>query len=196
INRLFEGTNEINRLLVPGTLLKRAMTGELPLLAAAKTVSKELASLSLTSPEEGLPGLLQLVQKAKKVCLMVSGLAAQNLGNEIKDNQYVLLGLAEMILQTYSMESAVLRAIKVQDMNLSEEHKSFVEKAATLTTFSAFNILEAQAKEVVCAVDKGDTQQTVLAGIRKLVRRPNVDMIGLRQQIAQAVIEKGKYPVR
>jgi alkylation response protein AidB-like acyl-CoA dehydrogenase len=196
INRLFEGTNEINRLLVPGTLLKRAMTGELPILAAAKTVSKELMSLSLSSPEEGLAGLLQLVQKAKKVCLMVSGLAVQNLGNEIKDNQYVLLGLAEMVLQTYSMESAVLRAIKVQDMELSDEHKSFVEKAATLTTFSAFNILEVQAKEVVCAVDKGDTQQTVLAGIRKLVRRPNVDMIGLRQQIAQAVIDKGKYPVR
>ncbi len=196
INRLFEGTNEINRLLVPGTLLKRAMTGELPLLAAAKAVSKELMSLGLASQEEGLASLLQLVQKAKKVCLMVAGLAAQNLGNSLKDNQYVLLGLAEMVLHTYSMESAVLRAIKVQEIDLSGEHKSFVEKAATLVAYSAFNTVEQHAKEVVCAVEKGDSRQTVLAGVRKLLRRPTIDIIGLRQEIAQAVIEKGKYPIR
>lgn len=195
INRLFEGTNEINRLLVPGTLLKRAMTGELPLLAAAKAVSKDLLSGGLSSDEEGLAGLTQMTQKAKKLFLMAAGLAAQNLGNELKDNQYVLMGLAEMVLQIYAMESAVLRARKVQDMSVSEEHKAFVEKAATLGTFGAFNILEQHAKEVLCAVEKGDALHTVLAGMRKLVRRPTVDMIGLRKDIAQMVIEKGKYGV-
>ncbi|OLN29707.1 acyl-CoA dehydrogenase family protein [Desulfosporosinus metallidurans] len=196
INRLFEGTNEINRLLVPGTLLKRAMTGELPLLQAAKAVSKELVSGGMSSDAEGLEGLTQITQKAKKLVLMAAGLAAQNLGAGLKDNQFVLMGLAEMVLQVYAMESAVLRARKVQTLDVSDQHKAFVEKAATLGTYEAFNILEQQAKEVLCAVEKGDSLSTVLAGMRKLVRRPTVDMIGLRQEIAQYVIEKEEYPTR
>lgn len=195
INRLFEGTNEINRLLVPATLLKRAMTGELPLLQAAQAVSKDLVSAGM-SDAEGLAGLNQMTQKAKKLCLMAAGLAAQNLGMALKDNQYVLMGMAEMVLQVYAMESGVLRAQKVQTLDVSDEHKAFVEKAATLGAFGAFNILEQQAKEVLCAVEKGDSLSTVLAGMRKLVRRPNVDMIGMRQEIANYVIEKGHYPTR
>ncbi|AGA70656.1 acyl-CoA dehydrogenase [Desulfitobacterium dichloroeliminans LMG P-21439] len=196
INRLFEGTNEINRLLVPGTLLKRAISGELPLLAAAKNVSKDLMSASLGSEGEGLDALLDMTQKAKKLCLMASGIAAQNLGMELKDNQYVLLGLAEMVLQVYAMESGVLRALKVQGMDVTDDHKLFVEKAATLGAYSAMNIIEQHAKEVIGAAEQGDSLSTVLAGIRKLVRRPNVDMIGLRQEIAKLVVEKGKYPIR
>lgn len=194
INRLFEGTNEINRLLVPGTLLKRAMTGELPLLQAAQAVSKDLLSGGMGGDAEGLAGLNQMTQKAKKLCLMAAGLAAQNMGMALKDNQFVLTGMAEMVLQVYAMESAVLRAQKVQTLNVSDEHKAFVEKAATLGAYGAFNILEQQAKEVLCAVEKGDSLSTVLAGMRKLVRRPNVDMIGMRQEIAQYIIEKEVYP--
>lgn len=196
INRLFEGTNEINRLIVPGTLLKRALTGELPLLAAAKAVSKELLSGGLSSEAEGLEGLLQMTQKAKKAFLLAAGVAAQNLGNDLKDNQYVLLGLAEMVLQIYAMESGVLRALKVQELDVSEEHKQFVEKAATLGAFEAMNVIEQQAKEVLCAAEKGDSLSTILAGLRKLVRRPNTDMIELRQELAKAVIAKEKYPIR
>lgn len=196
INRLFEGTNEINRLIVPGTLLKRALTGELPLLAAAKAVSKELLSGGLSSEGEGLEGLLQMTQKAKKAFLLAAGVAAQNLGNDLKDNQYVLLGLAEMVLQIYAMESGVLRALKVQELDVSEEHKQFVEKAATLGAFEAMNVIEQQAKEVLCAAEKGDSLSTILAGLRKLVRRPNTDMIELRQELAKAVIAKEKYPIR
>lgn len=195
INRLFEGTNEINRLLVPGTLLKRAMTGELPLLQAAQAVSKELVSAGLGGDAEGLAALNQMTQKAKKLCLMAAGLAAQNVGMALKDNQFVLTGMAEMVLQVYAMESAVLRAQKVQTLEVSDEHKEFVKKAATLGAYSAFNILEQQAKEVLCAVEKGDSLSTVLAGMRKLVRRPNVDMIGMRQELAKYIIEKEGYPV-
>ena len=182
-----------HRLLVPLTLLKRAMAGELPLLQAAQAVSKDLVSLA-ASNDEGLAGLNQMTQKAKKLCLMAAGIAAQNMGMALKDNQYVLTGLAEMILQVYAMESGVLRAQKVQSLNVSDEHKAFVEKAATLGAYEAFIILEQQAKEVLCAVEKGDSLSTVLAGMRKLVRRPNVDMIGMRQEIAKYVIAKGSYP--
>jgi len=195
INRLFEGTNEINRLLVPGTLLKRAMSGELPLLQAAAAVSKDLISAGMGNQAEGLEALNQMTQKAKKLCLMAAGLAAQNVGMALQENQYVLTGMAEMVLQVYVMESGVLRAQKVQTMDVSDEHKAFVEKAATLGAYTAFNILEQQAKEVLCAVEKGDSLNTVLAGVRKLVRRPNVDMIGLRQEIAKYIIEKEGYPV-
>ncbi|AFQ43511.1 acyl-CoA dehydrogenase family protein [Desulfosporosinus meridiei] len=195
INRLFEGTNEINRLLVPGTLLKRAMTGELPLLQAAQAVSRDLVSVGMGGNAEGLEALNQMTQKAKKLCLMAAGLAAQNLGMALKDNQFVLTGMAEMVNQVYAMESAVLRAQKVQTLDVSAEHKVFVEKAATLGAYAAFNILEIQAKEVLCAVEKGDSLSTVLAGMRKLVKRPNVDMIGMRQEIAKYIIEKEGYPV-
>ncbi|WP_434511170.1 acyl-CoA dehydrogenase family protein [Desulfitobacterium sp. AusDCA] len=194
INRLFEGTNEINRLLVPGTLLKRALSGELPLLSAAKAVSKELLSPGLNPNEEGLAGLLQMTQKAKNAFLLAAGLAAQNLGKSLQENQFVLLGLAEMVLQIYVMESGILRAIKVQELNVPTEHKRFVENAATLGAYEAMNILEQQGKEVMCAVEKGDALSTVLAGLRRLTRRSMVDLIGLRQEIAQAVIEKEKYP--
>lgn len=196
INRLFEGTNEINRLLVPGTLLKRAMNGELPLLQAAQNVSKDLMSVGLAGEEEGLEALLGLVGKAKKLCLMAAGIAAQNLGMELKDNQYVLMGLAEMVLQVYAMESAVLRAMKVQDMDVTDDHKLFVEKAATLGCYNAMNILEQNAKEVICAAAEGDSLSTVLAGMRKLTRRPNVNVLGLKEEIAAMVVEKGKYPIR
>lgn len=196
INRLFEGTNEINRLLVPATLLKRAMTGELPLLAAAKDVAKDLLGGSLSQEDEGLNGLRQLVQKAKKVFLMAAGSAVQSQGNALKDNQFVLMALAEMVLLIYSAESAVLRALKVQTLDLPSEHKAFTDQAAQLATYAAFNELEQQAKEVLAATVSGDALTTALAGVRKLSRRPNVNMIGLRQGIASLVIEKGKYPLR
>ncbi|MCL4440634.1 MAG: hypothetical protein M1609_08605 [Firmicutes bacterium] len=196
INRLFEGTNEINRLLVPGTLLKRALAGELPLFAAAMNVQKDLMTMSLSAEEEGIGVLGQLVQQGKKLAVLAVGLAAQNMGTQLKDDQYVLMGLAEMVLHLYAMESAVLRPQKVQAFNVSDEHKVFVEKAATLGAFSAFNILEQHTKEVVCAVEKGDSLKTVLAAVRKLSRRPAADIIGLRREVAGMVIAKGKYPLR
>ncbi|KLU58618.1 putative acyl-CoA dehydrogenase [Peptococcaceae bacterium CEB3] len=196
INRIFEGTNEINRLLVPGTLLKRAMSGELPLLQAAQAVGKELLSAGPASQEEGLGGVLRLVQKGKKLFLMAAGLAAQNEGNALKDNQFVLMALAEMVLQIYAAESAVLRAMKLAGLEVQAKHQLFAAKAATLASYTAFNSLEQQAKEVLCAVEKGDALATVLAGVKKLARRPNVDMIGLRREIAAMTIEQGKYPLR
>jgi len=196
INRIFEGTNEINRLLVPGTLLKRALAGELPLLEAAKGVSKDLLAAGAAAEEEGLAGLLQLVAKAKKIGLLAAGLAAQNLGNSLKDNQYVLLALGEMVLQIYTLESAVLRAAKVQSLDVGAEHARFAEQAAALTAFSAFNVLEEQAKEIICAVETGDALRTVLSGLKKLVRRPAVNLIGLREEVARMVIGRGKYPIR
>lgn len=195
INRLFEGTNEINRLLVPGTLLKRALQGELPLMSAAQSVSRELLAGGLAAPEEGLAGLRRLVQKGKKAWLMAAGLAVQNLGQSLQNNQYVLLGLAEMVLQIYAMESGVARALKVQTLPLPDEHKDFAGKAAALGAWTAFNILELQAKEVLCAVEKGDALQTALAGLRKLVRRPNPNTMALREEIAALVVAAGKYPL-
>ena len=127
---------------------------------------------------------------------MAAGTAVQSQGNALKDNQYVLMALAEMVLQIYAAESAVLRALKVQGLDLPLEHKAFTEKAATLAAYTAFIELEQQAKEVLSATSTGDALTTALAGVRKLSRRPNMDMIGLRQSIAKIVIEKGKYPVR
>ncbi|CAA7601633.1 Acyl-CoA dehydrogenase/oxidase C-terminal [Acididesulfobacillus acetoxydans] len=196
INRIFEGTNEINRLLVPGTLLKRAMSGELPLLQAAQAVGKELLSASPAGQEEGLGGVLRLVQKGKKLFLMAAGLAAQREGNALKDNQFVLMALAEMVLQIYAAESAVLRAMKLEGLEVQAKHKLFAAKASTLAAYTAFNSLEQQAKEVICAVEKGDAQATALAGVKKLARRANADLIGLRRELAAMTVEQGKYPLR
>lgn len=194
INRLFEGTNEINRLLVSGTLLKRGQSGDLPLFAAAKAISKELLAAAL-APAAGLKGLLQLAAQAKKIWLMTAGLAAQSFGNALKDDQFVLMALAEMVLQIYALESAVLRAVKLESLLVSKANRDFAAKSATLAVYEGFNILQEQAAEVLNATVQGDAMQTALAGLRKLARRPNWNVIDIRRQIARMVMGQEGYPL-
>jgi alkylation response protein AidB-like acyl-CoA dehydrogenase len=194
INRIFEGTNEINRLIITGFLLKRAMSGQLPLMPAIKKLMDEV--LSGPSVGEELEGPLaeerKLVTSAKKLGLFVAGAATQKYMQAIQDQQEVMGAIADMVIETYAMESAVLRAQKIAERN--GENAASLPIAMTRVYLSqAMEKIEAAARKVIAAVADGDMLRTQLAILRRLAKHDPFNTIELRQQIAQKVIERGKY---
>ena len=194
INRIFEGTNEINRMIITGFLLKRAMSGQLPLMPAIKKLMDEV--LSGPSMGEDLEGPLaeerKLVASAKKLGLFVSGAATQKYMQAIQDQQEVMGAIADMVIETYAMESAVLRAQKI--VAHSSEAAAALPIAMTRVYLSqAMEKIEAAARKVIAAVADGDMLRTQLAILRRLAKHEPFNTIELRQQIAQKMIERGKY---
>lgn len=195
INRIFEGTNEINRLLVPGTLLKKAMKGELPLFEKATTLQEELMMMM---PEEvGTETLEQekyLVRNAKKIVLLGAGLAAQKYMQKIEQEQEILANLADMVAEVYNMESAILRTEKA--IQQSGEDKNNLKVLYTqVYVQEAFNRIEADAKETLIAVEEGDTLRMMLSSLRKLTRHTPTNVIAKKREIAAQIIEAEKYIV-
>jgi len=194
INRIFEGTNEINRLIITGFLLKRAMSGQLPLMPAIKKLMDEV--LSGPSIGEDLEGPLaeerKLVMAAKKLGLFVAGAATQKYMQTIQDQQEVMGAIADMVIETYAMESAVLRAQKIAERN-GEKAASLPIAMTRVYLSQAMDKIEAAAKKVIAAVADGDMLRTQLAILRRLAKHEPFNTIELRQQIAQKVIERGKY---
>jgi butyryl-CoA dehydrogenase len=194
INRIFEGTNEINRLIITGFLLKRAMSGQLPLMPAIKKLMDEV--LSGPSIGEDLEGPLaeerKLVTQAKKLGLFAAGAATQKYMQAIQDQQEIMGAIADMTIETYAMESAVLRAQKIADAK--GESAAALPIAMTRVYLSqAMDKVESAAKKVIAAVADGDTLRTQLAILRRLAKYEPFNTIDLRQQIAGKVIERGKY---
>ncbi len=194
INRIFEGTNEINRLIITGFLLKRAMSGQLPLMPAIKKLMDEV--LAGPSASEELEGPLaderKLVAQAKKLGLFVSGSATQKYMQAIQDQQEVMGAIADMVIQTYAMESAVLRAQKIAGSK--GETAAALPVAMTRVYLSqAMETIEASAKKIIAAVAEGDVLRTQLAILRRLAKHEPFNTIELRQLIAQKTIERGKY---
>lgn len=195
INRIFEGTNEINRLLVPGTLLKKAMKGELPLLQKAQGLQEELMMMM---PEEvGDETLAQekhLLKNAKKIVLLGAGLAAQKYMQKIENEQEILVNLADMVAEVYNMEAAILRTEKA--INKSGEAQNEQKLLYTqVYVQEAFNRIEADAKETLIAVEEGDTLRTMLSSLRKLTRHTPTNVIAKKREIAAKIIEEEKYIV-
>ena len=194
INRIFEGTNEINRLIITGFLLKRAMSGQLPLMPAIKKLMDEV--LSGPSVGEELDGLLteerKVVGQAKKLGLFAAGAATQKYMQAIQDQQEIMGAIADMTIESYAMESAVLRAQKISETK--GEAAAAVPIAMTRVYLTqAMEKIESAAKKVIAAVADGDMLRTQLAILRRLAKYEPFNTIELRQQIAQKVIERGKY---
>ncbi|AKU26267.1 acyl-CoA dehydrogenase family protein [Geobacillus stearothermophilus] len=195
INRIFEGTNEINRLLVPGMYLKKALKGELPLFQKAQQLQEEL--MMMTAEEPGTGALEQekyLVRNAKKIALMVAGLAAQKFGPKIEEEQEVLVNIADIVANIYAMESALLRTEKAINAGGEEKHK---QKLLYTQIFcqEAFNEIEAHAKETLVAVEQGDTLRMMLAALRRLTRHTPINVIAKKREAAAALIEAERYIV-
>lgn len=191
INRIFEGTNEINRMLVPGMLLRKAMKGEIPLFQAAKALQEELMGIP-TFDFEAEAGLLEaeakLVANLKKIALFVAGVAAQKYGKALAEQQVVLSRLADLCIAAYTAESTLLRALK--DAGKRGEAAAAVPVAiARIACEQAMSRVEGLAREALAAMESGDTLTTMLAALRRLLRRTPADTVALRDRIAAKLVE-------
>jgi len=194
INRLFEGTSEINRLLTTGMLLRRAQRGRLGLIPAALAVAQELTSPSLgEEPGSGmLAEEIRLVGMVKKAALFAAGVAVQKYLETIEEQQEVLAAISDLIIETFAMESGLLRALKAAQRDGEE---AAATKIAMIRTYinDALPRVDASAKTVLAAVEEGDTLRTELAGLRRLLRYTPVNSVALRRQIAERQIAQGRY---
>ena len=194
VNRIFEGTNEINRLLIPGMLMKKALKGDLPLLAAAKALQDEIMSPSMSMPDDG-DGVLSAEARAcvtfKKVVLMVAGTAMQRYGTKLEQEQEVLSYLADILIDTYTAESAVLRArdAAARKLNNAEMH----QHAARITVNEAAGRIELAARSALAAMADGDVLRTQLAALRRLMKITPVNTVVMRRALADATASAGGY---
>lgn len=194
INRIFEGTNEINRLIITGFLLKRAMSGQLPLMPAIKQIMDEvLAGPSTADEAEGLLAEEQkLVASMKKLGLFAAGAATQKYMQAIQDQQEIMGAIADMTMEVYAMESALIRAQKIAAAQ-GEAAAALPIAATRLYLAKAADKIESSARKVIAAVADGDMLRTQLSILRRLAKRDPYNVIELQQEIAQEVIERGKY---
>ena len=195
INRIFEGTNEINRLVITGFLLKRAMSGQLPLMPAIKKLMDEvLAGTRDEAPEGLLVEERKMVAAAKKMGLFAAGVATQKYMQSIQDQQEIMGAIANIVIDTYAMESAVLRAQKLAQNN-GESKASFAIAMTQVYLADAIEKIENAARNVITASADGDMLRSQLAILRRISKYEPFNTIALREKISAKVIERGKYQV-
>jgi alkylation response protein AidB-like acyl-CoA dehydrogenase len=188
VNRIFEGTNEINRLLVPGMLAKRAVKGTLPLIPAARRLQDELLTpgLAASAGDAPLDAARGAVNAMKRTALMVLGTAMQTYGPSLSDQQEVLTRAADIVIDVYAADSAVLRA--------SAARTPLHEAAACVYVNDAAGRVELGARDALAAMAEGDTLRTLLAALRRLLKVAPVNTVALRRAVAAAVLERRVYP--
>ncbi len=196
INRIFEGTNEINRMLVPGMILRKALKGELPVLQAAQAVADDLLSLP-SFAEAGEPGFLEietgLAESMKKIALATLGLAAQKFGKQLKDHQTILADAADIIMEAYACESGVLRA-KKQAGREDEQAAALMASACTLYAHDAMDRVAVLGRRILAETLAGDELRTMLGGLRRLAKHEPVARSPLQDALAEAAVAKAGYP--
>jgi hypothetical protein len=188
VNRIFEGTNEINRLLVPGMLARRAVKGGLGLIPAARRLQDELLTPSPAElPGDGpLENERRTVAAMKKVSLMVLGTAMQTYGDKLAEQQEILSGAADIIIDVYAAESAVLRA--------GQAATGLHADAAAVFVNDAGGRVEIAARHALAAMADGDMLRTLLAALRRVMKVAPVNTVALRRRLADAVAAQKGYP--
>lgn len=194
INRIFEGTNEINRMLIIQMLMKRAMSGQLALIPAAMKLADEI--LAGPSFEEAPDGVLaeevRVIANAKKMFLQAAGGAVQRFREKLAEEQELIGALANIVMEIYAMESTLLRAQKAAATK--GEAASVMIDAARVFIADAAERVDHEAKRAISAVHEGDMLMTQMAVLKRFGKRPAVDTIALRRRIAAAVQAQDKYP--
>jgi butyryl-CoA dehydrogenase len=185
INRIFEGTNEINRLLATGMLLKRAQRGQLPLVEAVKKLQSEL----LSAPGSGGG---DSIANAKKAGLLVLGVAYQRYLNKLEEQQEILAGITDILMNTFAMESATLRAQKIAASGRNAENAT---EMAEVFAQEAIETVDSAARTVLAACSEGDELRTNLAVLRRFTKREPANLIELRRKIAQRLLHVERYTV-
>ncbi|PLX40933.1 MAG: acyl-CoA dehydrogenase [Deltaproteobacteria bacterium] len=191
INRIFEGTNEVNRLLIPAMLLRKGMKGELPLFQAATALQEELMGIPSFDLDEDLDLLAaekKIVANLKKICLFVAGVAAQKFGTNLADQQMVLSRLADIAIKAYAAESTLVRALK-DAANRGEEGAALPLAVARIYCENAIADCEKYAREALAGIEEGDALATMLAALRRLMRRTPANTLAARETIAAKLIQ-------
>jgi alkylation response protein AidB-like acyl-CoA dehydrogenase len=197
INRIFEGTNEINRMIITGWLMKRSMAGELPLLPAIKNVMDEVMQPpsfdTADEDREPLAREAKILAAVKKIGLFAAGVASQRYMTALQDQQEVMADLADIITQVFALESALLRARK-----LAASGKSTAAIAGAMTSVLAdesMGLAEQAGRRVLAACGEGDMLRTQLAILRRLARYTPADCVQLSREIAQSCVRMERYPL-
>ncbi len=193
VNRIFEGTNEINRLLIPGMLMRRALKGDLPLIPAAMKVFEEVMSPAMPEMpgDEHLENEARAVAAFKKVGLLLLGGAMQKYQQKVTDEQEVLSFIADILIDVFGCESALLRARDAHDRAIANAAQQ-ADVVRVLVSDAAARI-EAAAKTVIAAIAEGDMQRTQLAALRRVLKVTPANAIALRRGLADATIARGSY---
>lgn len=195
INRIFEGTNEINRLLVPGTLLKKAMKGELPLLAEAQRLQQEVMSFMPTEVgTEPLDRERHLLAMMKKIFLLTAGTAVQKYQDKLQGEQEILANTADIMSAIYALESAIVRTEKAIASKGAEKSELKIRYTEVFAQ-QAFEGVERDAKETLYAAASGDELRMLLSALKKFSRYQPINSIGTKRAIAKRLIEANKYLV-
>jgi alkylation response protein AidB-like acyl-CoA dehydrogenase len=195
INRIYEGTNEINRMLIPGMILKRAMKGQLPLLAAAKGVQDalmEIPDFGVEIDRAPFEVETEAAEKLKKAVLLVAGVAAQKYGPKIGDEQEVLSWVSEMIIEVYGLESAALRARKLA---AAGKNGGYFEDLLAIISYEAIERAGRAGREALCHISEGDDLRMQLAGLKRFTKTEPVDTAAVRRRIAEQLVERGGYKI-
>lgn len=195
INRIFEGTNEINRLLAIGTVLKRAMKGEIELMSAAMAVGKEILGVPDFSTEvpEGVFGKeYKVIANAKKAILMTAGSAIQKFTTEIEHQQELLMGISDMMIEVYVAESALVRVDKLIQREGEDKHQ-IARECALVYLHEAIDKIALAGKEVIMGYAKGDELNVLLMGLKRFTKIDPKNLIESRRMIAEAAIRKNGY---
>jgi butyryl-CoA dehydrogenase len=197
INRIFEGTNEINRLIITGWLMKRALSGELPLLPAIKKLMDEVMQPPSfdSGADEGalLAREAEILAATRKMALFAAGVASQRFMAALQEQQEVMADLADMITQVYALESALVRARKLAAAKKSSA--AVAESMTGLIAEEAMGIAEQAARRVLAACGEGDMLRTQLAILRRLSRYTPADSTALSRTVARSCIQLERYPV-
>ena len=195
VNRIFEGTNEINRLLIPGMLMKKAVKGELPLIPAATKLQDEIMSpsMSVLDDSEGvLVAEARAVRAFKKVVLLIAGSAMQRYGDKLQDEQEILSYVADIVIDAYAAECAVLRA---QAAAADDRTAALHADAASVYVNDAAGRIELAARACLAAMSEGDVLRTQLAALRRLLKVTPANTVAMRRRLADATVAKGAYPL-
>ena len=195
ISRIYEGTNEINRLVIAGLLLRRAAKGRLALLPAVQQVLDELLAESPPPRDGGMEMLAperMLVEGAKQAALLVAGMAHQKYGAEIGKQQEILAAISDIVMEAFAMESVVLRSQKFLARS-GAVAAAPASRMARLLVHSRIDGVEKRAREALAAISTGETLAPQLAALTRFLSREPVDVMGLRREVAEHVISQGKY---
>jgi hypothetical protein len=195
IARIYEGTNEINRMLLVGMILKKAMKGELDIMTPAMKVAEDLMSIpAFERPDESKLFAIEKeqIKKLKKAILMSAGKAAQRYAMDIEKEQEVLMNLADMVMEVYAAESAILRAEKLSLRNGEKqaEHQITMSK---LFLYSAIKNFQKAGEEVILSFAEGDEQRMLLMGLKRFTKGYTINPKNLRRSIAEKLIADNKY---